>query len=291
MSQNVHLNGQLRITQDWQRDWRNACRITSSQPRGHPPATWLRTTVPAMREEGAVIVLAGEEGVTESAASTDRGGVLALSVTGLVSSPRPAWAGPPHTTLVTLAPTGPFSSGQLVDVTVAPNRILEPGDLPHHRGVRRPKQSLAPLAACLRPPHPTSTVGSPPIGTAPCCIRATRSTPCPSPSPSRVGTPPAGVRLDPCLRTGDQRGPARGRWRSRRRRWRWRRWGGMVWSLPFFVAPPGADPPPNTPEVPYVLALPLAGHGHHRRKRLGATSQVEVAASEAVTRPRRVTVG
>jgi hypothetical protein len=228
-------------------------RVTSSQPRGHQPATWFRTTVPAMGEGRPGHMCWRIRKASRSprpvlvAAAT-----LALAITGLASSPPPAWASPPHATLVTLAPTGPFSSGQLVDVTAAPNRILEP------------RASLT-IEECTAPSNRWSHW-------QPVCDPRTQQH-------GRVTTHRNGSLLYPgypiyalpvaftrhesarhqpvcdlthaCVLVisvgrhdgdGDSDGDDE---------------GGMVWSLPFFVTPPGADPPPSTPEVPYVLALPL----------------------------------
>jgi len=178
--------------------------------------------------------------------------VLALAWSGLVSSALPAWAGPPHTRLVSLAPTGPFSSGQLIDVTVAPNRILEPGISLTIEECAAPSNRW-PQGQPLCDPrtqrhgrvtaHRNGSLRYPgyPIYALPVAFtlhESARHQPVCDLTHACVLVIGVGRHEGDGDHDGDDE-------------------GGTVWSPPFFVAPAGADPPPSTPEVPYVLALPL----------------------------------
>ncbi len=169
-----------------------------------------------------------------------------LSMTLLVLATLAATADPSLAALPTgsasITPLGPYSTGQLVTVTVGPNAILEPG------------RSLS-IEECAAP-----TRG--PISWRPRCDPRTRQRP-------RVS-----ANLDgsfsysgyPLVALTNGWGPASARHRAvcdltHTCRliigWDLDDPGHRVWSAPFLVGPPGGDPGTSTPEVPDAMVLPL----------------------------------
>ena len=186
-------------------------------------------------------------------------GVMGCRVAALVAPASlpvtTASATPLHRALVTITPAGPYSSTQLVTVTLGPDSILPPGRSVfieecsvhgrtqadwHHRCDPRTKRNVrvtADLDGSLtftRYPvyeltdafAPHEWTGHPPVCdlTHACVLLI---------SPTTGGD-------------GDRDSDDA---------------GGGVWSLPFFVGPAANDPPPSTPEVPSVLALPVLAGG------------------------------
>jgi hypothetical protein len=188
---------------------------------------------------------------------------VALIMAGFVATPA-ASAAPlsPRLPVITYTPNGPFLSGQLIEIRLAPNRVFKPGAsltieecaAPPHRGDdwrehcdARTRQR-GPLVAGARgsldfPGYPVyalpdatsldESAGQRPICdlTHPCVLV---------------------IALNPSDHDGgggDHHGDDAVR---------------SAWSLPFLVGPAGGggtDPPPSTPEVQYVLALPLLAAG------------------------------
>jgi len=178
------------------------------------------------------------------------------------------------TPLVTLAPGGPFSSGELIDVAVAPNRSLDHGvslsieecsapsnHSPHWDPVCDPRTrqhgrvTARRDGSLLYPGYPIYALPD-----APTLHESTHHRPAVCDLTHACVLVIAGGLTDG---DGDHDSDDA---------------GGRVWSSPFFVDSAGTDPPPNTPEVPYVLALPLlaaaiiGGTVLVRRRRSGGPS-------------------
>ncbi len=165
------------------------------------------------------------------------------------STPCPA-PGTYPVSLVTDAPSGPFSSGQIITVTVAPNSILKHGKRQYIRecaapgGVipRSPKQCDLRTTQRLRlvaGHHGTVVYQGYPIFALP------DTTTLGEPS---TGTPVCDLAHPCVLFIGQDRTDFD---------------QPHVWSLPFSVTPTsgdtGANPGNGLPEVPYVVVLPILG--------------------------------
>ena len=181
---------------------------------------------------------------------------VALVVVWLAAAPTASASPGPHGPLITYAPSGPFSSGELIEVRMAPNKLFKPG------------ASLR-IEECAAPAHRWDDwYGQ--------CDPRTRQegrlVAGKKGSLNYLGYPlyalPDALALDESARhrptcdlvhacvlvisggrdgnDGDHDGDDT---------------GGSVWSLPFFVGPVALDPPPSAPEVPYVLALPVLAGG------------------------------
>jgi hypothetical protein len=200
--------------------------------------------------------------------------IVVVSVVGAMVLPAAATAAP-LTPLVSLTTGEPFSSGQLIDVNVAPNRILQPGAsltieecaapaqrLPHGQLVcdHRTRQHGRVIAnrdgSVLYPGFPVYAL--------PDALTLHEW----AGLHEVAGDRPVCDLTHACVLVisgGDgDRDSDDG--------------GGSVWSDPFFIGPSVADPPSSTPEVPYVLALPLlaaaivGGTVLVRRRRSGSPS-------------------
>ena len=183
--------------------------------------------------------------------------VVALAVLAAAASLSVATASatPLHPVLVTITPSGPYSSAQLVTVTLGPDSMRPPGgsvfieecsvpgkarDDWHHRcdqWTRRIVRGTAgfdgsltfaryPVYELPETSVPHEWADHPPMcDLTHACVLSIR--------PTRAGD-------------GDRDSDDA---------------GGGLWSLPFFVGPAADDPPPSTPEVPSVLALPVLAGG------------------------------
>jgi hypothetical protein len=185
--------------------------------------------------------------------------VLAFVATGPVAS-----ASPPPAIIALVSPSSPYSSGQLVTVTVPPNSILKPGRrltieecaAPpagrfhwQHRCDARTKQNVHVTAA---------TDGSVTLADYPLYAL---------PDAGTLGETwrhrPSCDLSHPCVVMVG---------------WDFDDPGHRVWSAPFLIALPNGNPGTGTPEVPYVLALPLialaifGGWTVLRRRRLRPSS-------------------
>ena len=193
---------------------------------------------------------------------------VALVVTWFVATPAASAAPPPpHLPVITYTPTGPFSSGQLIEVRLAPNRLFKPGAsltieecaAPTHRShdwrgqcdekTRQHGHLVAGARGSLDVPSypvyalPNATSLDESAGHRPICDL---THPC-----------VLVIALNSSAHDGDHDGDDGGDHHGDDS-------GQSVWSLPFLVGPAGGggtDPQPNTPEVPYVLALPLLAAG------------------------------
>jgi len=164
--------------------------------------------------------------------------ILAYVATGPVAS-----AAPPPSTVASISPSGPYASGQLVTVTVPPNPIL------------RPDRSLT-IEECADPPagrfHWQRR----------CDTRTKQKvhvTEAADGSVTLVGYP---------LYALPDAGTLGETWRHRPAcdlshpcvvmvGWDFDDPGHRIWSAPFLIAPADGNPGTGTPEVPYVLALPV----------------------------------
>jgi hypothetical protein len=187
-----------------------------------------------------------------------RGVAAALIVVGsVVGAMVSATAGAaPLGPLVTIAPSGPFYSGQLIDVNVAPNGIFQPGvsltieecaapakHSPHGQPVCDPRTEQHGRVTANRDGsllYPGYLVYALPNAFT---LHAWASH-----RPVCNLTHACLLVISGSANGGDGDHDSDDG-------------GGSVWSLPFFVGPAVADPPPNTPEVPYVLALPVLAGG------------------------------
>ena len=202
-----------------------------------------------------VVALTGPIGVAAAGATGDDTPAQALGAPGSPCphlGPAASGACPalvhPVVTLVSGAPPGPFSSGQLVTVSVGPNSILHRGKRIYIRECAAPGGTIptSPKQCDLRTaqrahlfagPHGTVDYPGYPIFALPDTITLGE----------KPGSAPACDLTHPCVlfigrdRTDfDQ---------------------PHVWSAPFSVSPTagdtGADPGNGLPEVPAALALPL----------------------------------